>query len=306
MLWGGAVQKPDDQVLINLNTVFNWSPLMKQTFFLPFFLCVILQITGCITPNDFTALENRVSSLEMDHVRQLEQRKASQKNTAAELAQIEKECKTSQETLSEKYADLKSEMDRVKADIRLLSGKIEESEHELAGYSQSVYDDGKKKLERIDKIVSKNFQRIKRLESYMGFEPSDDFTGARDGTSTDEDSVYNHAKSLLDDDKTESARREFEKFLSLFPDSDKADNAKFWMAESYYRDKWYEKAILEYQAVIENYPQGNKIAASLLKQGYAFDHLGESANARLILKELVKKFPESNEAKIAREKLKNP
>jgi tol-pal system protein YbgF len=128
----------------------------------------------------------------------------------------------------------------------------------------------------------------------------------RDENSNDEDSVYNHAKSLLDDDKTESARREFEKFLSLFPDSDKADNAKFWIAESYYRDKWYEKAILEYQAVIENYPQGNKIAASLLKQGYAFDNLGETANARLILKELVKKFPESNEAKIAREKLKNP
>ncbi|MFO7883648.1 MAG: tol-pal system protein YbgF [Desulfobacteraceae bacterium] len=282
---------------------------MKQTFFLPFFLCVILQLTGCITPNDFTALENRVTSLEMDHARQLERRKASQKNAAAELAQIENECKTSQETLSEKYADLKSEMDKLKADIRFLSGKIEESEHELAGYNQSVYDEGKKKLERIDKIVSKNYQRIKQLESYMGFEPSDDFPMDR-GESTkeveSEESVYKHAKSLLDDDKTESARREFEKFLSLFPDSDKVDNAKFWIAESYYRDKWYEKAILEYQAVIENYPQGNKVAASLLKQGYAFDNLGETANARLILKELVKKFPESNEAKIARKKLKNP
>ena len=39
--------------------------------------------------------------------------------------------------------------------------------------------------------------------------------------------------------------------LKRFPQSDQADNAQFWIGETYYRENWYEKAILEYQKVIE-------------------------------------------------------
>ncbi|MBW2198143.1 MAG: tetratricopeptide repeat protein, partial [Deltaproteobacteria bacterium] len=86
--------------------------------------------------------------------------------------------------------------------------------------------------------------------------------------------------------------------------SKNADNAQFWIGEIYYHEKWYEKAILEYQKVIEKYPKGNKVQASLLKQGFAFLNLGDKSNARLILSELIKKYPKSNEAKIAKRKLK--
>jgi TolA-binding protein len=41
-----------------------------------------------------------------------------------------------------------------------------------------------------------------------------------------------------------------------------------------------------------------------LKQGFAFLNLGDTSNARLILSELIKKYPTSNEAKIAERKLK--
>jgi TolA-binding protein len=55
--------------------------------------------------------------------------------------------------------------------------------------------------------------------------------------------------------------------------------------------------------VIEKYPKGNKVPAALLKQGLAFQNLGDTSNSRLILMELVKKYPESNEAKISQRKL---
>jgi len=83
-----------------------------------------------------------------------------------------------------------------------------------------------------------------------------------------------------------------------------ADNAQFWIGEIYYNQKWYEKAILEYQKVIENYPNGNKVQSALLKQGFSFFNLGDKANARLIFTELIKKYPKSNEAEIAKKKLK--
>ena len=91
--------------------------------------------------------------------------------------------------------------------------------------------------------------------------------------------------------------------MKKFPQSDEADNAQFWIGETYYRENWYEKAILEYQKVIENFPKGNKVPAALLKQGMAFTELGDKENARLIFKELVDRFPRSTEAKIATQKL---
>jgi tol-pal system protein YbgF len=89
-----------------------------------------------------------------------------------------------------------------------------------------------------------------------------------------------------------------------YPSSDNADNAQFWIGETFYQEKSYEKAILEYQKVIEKYPRGNKVPAALLKQGLAFLNLKDRVNSRLIFEELVRKYPNTSEAKAASDKLK--
>lgn len=283
---------------------------MKQIIFLFFSICMILQLSGCVTSTDFIALENRVASLEMENARHIKKEKEYYKKLGSAFAELEKDLKVKGTSSREKYADIKSDIDKLKNEMRILTGSIEESEHRLSQYGETAIQDEKKSFKRIDNAVSKNYQRLIRLENYMGFEPSGSLSGGdkdeQDGSGPDksEQGLYKHAKEFLDQGKNDNARREFNEFLSLFPDSENADNARFWIAESYYRDKWYEKAILEYQKVIEKYPGGNKVPAALLKQGYAFANLGEKANSRLILKELIKKFSKSNEADIAREKLK--
>jgi tol-pal system protein YbgF len=168
-----------------------------------------------------------------------------------------------------------------------------------------------KQLERLDVAISKNYERLIRLEKYMGFEPSvggeiaKDLVPSEEPAKDTEQKAYDFAKRLFDDGDNGNARIQFENFINKYPDSTNADNARFWIADSYYTEKWFEKAILEYQKVLEGYPDSNKLAAARLKQGYAFAELGETANARLILKELIKKHPDSNEAKYAQEKLKN-
>ena len=101
----------------------------------------------------------------------------------------------------------------------------------------------------------------------------------------------------------DKARQGFAQLIKSYPNSTNADNAQFWIGKSYYREKWYEKAILEYQTVLDKYPKGNKVPAAMLKQGLAFLQLGDKSNARLILQELEKKYPKTNEARIAKRKL---
>ena len=151
--------------------------------------------------------------------------------------------------------------------------------------------------------------RVQYVEQYLNFESVANRSPRTEAVATEpkklsEKDLYISAKQAFDEGDFESARTGFEKIINEFPKSENTDNAQFWVGEIYYREKWYEKAILEYQKVIEKYPNGNKVPAALLKQGFAFLSLGDKANARLILKELARKYPETNEGKIAIQKLK--
>ena len=97
----------------------------------------------------------------------------------------------------------------------------------------------------------------------------------------------------------------FKEFLKRHSKSNLADNAQYWIGESHYGLREFDQAIIEFDAVRRRYPQGEKVAAALLKQGYAFAELGERVNARLLLQEVIEKFPDSPEAGKAKLRLKS-
>ena len=98
-------------------------------------------------------------------------------------------------------------------------------------------------------------------------------------------------------------RADFQNFLKQYPDTEYSDNAQFWIGECYYFEKNYEKAILEYDKVAKNYPDGDRVPYALLKQGLSFLNLGDKTGARLLLQQVIKDYPNTNQAKIARAKL---
>ena len=57
-------------------------------------------------------------------------------------------------------------------------------------------------------------------------------------------------------------------------------------------------------AAIKNYPDKEKVASAMLKQGMAFINLKDAKSAKYILKELIKQYPASEEAKRAKDQLK--
>ncbi len=282
---------------------------MRNLSFLALCPLALFLASGCVTTQDFSILENRVVALEMDNSRRISKEKQQSKEMALAVNRVESGLQKSGKSYREGYAELKSLVEELRNENRQLLGRLEESEHRLGQLGKQTADQSGTELTRLDTVVSKNFQRLTVLEQYMGFEPSEAGTApARGGETaqadTGEKGLYANSKRFLDQEEYDQARKGFEQFLKLYPESDNADNARFWIADSYYREKWYEKAILEYQKVVEKYAKGNKVAAALLKQGYAFANLGEKANARLILKELIKKYAGTNEAKIAAKKLK--
>jgi len=95
----------------------------------------------------------------------------------------------------------------------------------------------------------------------------------------------------------------FEEILQLYPSSELADNAQYWLGETYYVQKDYEKALEAFRKVPLAYPAGDKVPAALLKIGYCLVELGETAAASEALQDLIDRFPGSQEARLADDKL---
>ena len=271
--------------------------------------------SGCVSKNEVTSIDTRLNELE---IRNAEANKRSQA-LKSDLTVREEE----EQALRHQSAGLRAKIEALNEEIRALNGRIEELEHLLNRQKQMEAEGIKVEEERVEKLAKStktNDERIYRIEQYLNFEPSaqkapakkpDEKTVAKIipatqvNTGLSEDEIYRLAKQAFDQGDSDAARKKFQELIEKYPKSERADNAQFWIGEIYYREKWYEKAILEYQKVIENYPTGNKVPASLLKQGLAFLNLGDKNNSRLILEELIKKHPKSNEAKIAKDKVKS-
>ncbi len=274
-------------------------------------LLSLILMSGCASQKEVATIDNRISELEM---RNAETRKKSEA-LKSDLKNREGE----EQALRHQAATLRQQIAALNEELRVLTGRIEELEFSLNRQKQKEAEAIGSKETRLDQVADSariNDERIDRIEQYLNFEtakPAASPTTAapkivpvvKAPQELSEDEIYRQAKQAFDQGDSDAARAKFKELIERHPQSERADNAQFWIGEIYYREKWYEKAILEYQKVIENYPKGNKVPASLLKQGFAFLNLGDKANSRLILEELIKKYPKTNEAKIAKDKLKD-
>ena len=173
---------------------------------------------------------------------------------------------------------------------------LEDRSKGLEERSKSLEDRIKGMDEKIGRVVSKQGELEKSISAkevsigVKGFT-----TGAGD--------LYKEAYESFQKGDLEGAQKKLEAFLKQYPNTELSDNAQFWIGETYYLKKDFEKAILEYEKAIAKYPEGDKIPAALFKQALAFLELGDKTNAKSLLKRVIERYPHSDQAEIAKKKL---
>ena len=118
------------------------------------------------------------------------------------------------------------------------------------------------------------------------------------------DTLYQNALRDFTTGKYDMAQQEFGDYVKNYPNTDLASNAQFYIGEISYQQGNYKDAIGQYNLVLNNYPQSYKLSASLLKKGMAELELGMKATGIRDLKEVVRRFPGSDESRRASAKLK--
>jgi tol-pal system protein YbgF len=214
---------------------------------------------------------------------------------------------TQLKSLQERHADVVADLDKIREEIKDLSGKQQDNRQLMKRAIEKDIPAGsssKAISPDLTRRIAKLEADVRQLNEYLGFESSRAEEASSQPQVTSEQQLYDLTYANYKDEKYIQAIAGFKNFLTKYPRSDLADNAQFWIGECHMALEQYEQAILAYQEVIKNYPNGNKVPNAMLRQAIAFLQINDDTSAKILLNKIIKKYPNSSEAKIAETKLK--
>lgn len=91
----------------------------------------------------------------------------------------------------------------------------------------------------------------------------------------------------------------FQTYLATVPDGTERPGALYWLGESLYSQHEYTDALVQFEAILLEYPQSSEAVRALLKGAQAYRQLGKTRQATTLLQMLITEHPGSREAQIA-------
>ncbi len=95
----------------------------------------------------------------------------------------------------------------------------------------------------------------------------------------------------------------FEAYIETFPRSELADNAQFYIGQTYFADGRFEDAVVAFDQVLASYPDGDAVPEASYKLGEALNRLGEADRAKAAFALVVENYPGSTMAILAQQSL---
>lgn len=115
--------------------------------------------------------------------------------------------------------------------------------------------------------------------------------------------AYQQAFELLKQRKYAEAVTALNDLLARYPQGQFADNARYWLGETYYVQRNYPAALAEFDRVVQLHPGSTKVPGALLKIGYIQYEQEAWDQARAALQQVATRYPGSTEARLAQSRL---
>ena len=116
--------------------------------------------------------------------------------------------------------------------------------------------------------------------------------------------AYDNGLAVLREGRYAEAAQAFNRFLVNYPGSSYADNASYWLGETYYVTRDFDQALATFNGLVVQYPNSPKAADSRLKTGYIYYEKKDWKQARQSLQAVVSEYPGSTAARLAGDRLK--
>lgn len=258
-----------------------------------------LALSGCASQGSIDPLRNDIYAIKTRLFSVEKEQEGIRDEIGGRQATLEKDLKGEMATVRKIAADTQANGDSIRNELQAVNGRLDD----LAGNVKKPNEELTRYREDADKRIITLEERIVKLQASL-----DDLTrklgGAPQEAPPTPDGVYMKALETFKGGDMPAAREQFTRFIEQYPKHDLLGNARYWIGETYFNEKNYEAAIVAFQDVIKLHPQQPKVAAAMLKQARAFKAIDDTKSARYVLKKLVEGYPKSDEAKKARELLK--
>jgi tol-pal system protein YbgF len=214
-----------------------------------------------------------------------------------------------QKSVQDVQANSGARLDTMSTQVQGLSDNLEEIKSRLGKLNQQLVD-----LQNTVQSLDAKISGAAAPAPATGLATPTSSTGATKPVSSSSsavppgapsaDTLYSNGLRDITTGKYDLARSEFEDYLKFYSDTDLASNAQFYLGEIFYKQKQYVDAVAAYDKVLTNYPKSFKLGPARLRKGMALIELGQKTAGVRELREVIKRFPGSDEDRLARAKLK--
>jgi len=270
----------------------------KRFFCISLVVGLLVTLFGCATTGDIAYLRQDIDSLYRQMI-----------DVQKELKQLRSE---SSMKIQKSQADLDFMLEPLQREIKILQNAVEENrefaqrpQNELTAFRRDFEIRLNGLEEKIDKARKEMEAKLNEVSKASRAQPKKEPPPIGEASTGEAmEALYKNAKQTYERKDFAAAREKFKAFLTVYPKGELSDNAQFWIGECYYSEKEYEKAIIAYDDVLKKFPKGDKIPSALLKQALCWQELGDKTFAQSLLKRVIREHPHTQQAKIAKEKLK--
>jgi len=224
--------------------------------------------------------------------------------TNSSLGKIEGTMGSLQKSVQDVQANSGARLDTMSTQVQGLSDNLEEIKSRLGKLNQQLVD-LQNSVQSLDaKISGTSPAPAAGAANPAASAISSPGPSAVPSGAPSADTLYSNGLRDITGGKYDLARSEFQDYLKYYGDTDLASNAQFYLGEIAYSQKQFAQAVAEYEKVLNNYPKSFKLAPARLKKGMALIELGQKNSAVRELREVVKRYPGTEEDRRARAKLK--
>ncbi len=207
---------------------------------------------------------------------------------------------------------LAERQDSLQAQIRNLQGQVDDlqrANHRLEKQQRDLYANLDKRLSALKRSVAQGPAPLAGSAAAVGSAAASAATGnaaalgALPGVTPAQQSAYAKAFNALKAGSYAAAVSGFEGFLKHYPSSPLAPNAEYWLGETHFVDQHYKRAEQAFRSVFARWPHSGKAGDAMLALGNVLLAQGKTHEGNAMLRQVVKKYPETDAAKRAAKRL---
>jgi len=278
-------------------------------------LALALAVSGCITTlEEHQRLKSRVSGIERQ---QREMNEKWDKRLRRMETRLDKTVSELRATIENSTSPVQSTQANLWSEVRNLRQETAKIKGELQSQTKKLErTNGTQRLEEMESELGDLRNRLETMSSRLGLESFDtEQNGSSSDSSEGGKSEAKAPEEIPAEDLYQRAlesfkEREYQRAVTLWslyikkkPDGDLVPNAYFWQGEAHYQMQDYSEAALQYQKVVEDYPDSNKHAPAMLKLGLSFLRLDKKKPGRIMLQRVVNNYQGSRSAERAQRQL---